>query len=465
MSSHASAAGPSWPARLALPVLLVLAVVASLLVTARAEAASGDLAWQRAYNATANDDDYWVGVAGAPKGGAYVAGSVRRDAGGMPVHYDFAVARYAAGGTRQWLRTFDGPARYQDIAMDIASDRYGNVVVVGYVNYLALAPQLAAVVKYNAQGQRRWARFYDAPNGSSEIADKAATDAAGNVYVAGEYSTPGSGADVFLAKYSSSGVRKWVRSYSGAGQDRIHDMAIDGRGNVYLTGFTYRDATDYDMLTLKYRPNGTRSWARRLDGPASSTDMGNGIVVTWGGTVYVAGQVVDITTGTDAAVVKYSTGGTFRWLSTRSSMGASNDHYLDIALLGNGDLAVAGDIDAGPLTEDTDVLLARLSHAGGTRWARTYDGPDALDDGGESVATVGGDIYVAGFTTSATTARDILTLKYGGGGQPRWARSHGGLDASNDFVGGILAVSGGVYTAGKRGAANGNDGILLKYRP
>ncbi|HEX5640728.1 MAG TPA: hypothetical protein VFZ86_00140 [Thermoleophilia bacterium] len=113
------------------------------------------------------------------------------------------------------------------------------------------------------------------------------------------------------------------------------------------------------------------------------------------------------------------------------------------------------------LTEDTDLLLARLSHAGGARWARTYDGPDPLDDGEESVATLGGDICVAGFTTSPATARDILTLKYGGGGQFRWARSHGGVDMSNDFAAGLLAVSGGVYTAGKRGAGTGNDGMTL----
>jgi hypothetical protein len=290
-------------------------------------------------------------------------------------------------------------------------------------------------------------------------------DAAGNVYVAGEYSTPGSDTDAFLARYSPSGARKWVRSYSGPGQDQIRDIAVDDRGNVYLTGVTYTSAMDFDMLTLKYRPDGKRSWVRRLDGPASGTDMGNAIAVTGGGTVYVAGQVVDTTTGVDAAVAKYSTGGIFRWLSTRSSIGASNDHYLDIALLGNGDVVAAGDIDSSPLTEDTNLLLARLSHAGGTRWARTYDGPDALDDGGESVATLGGDIYVAGFTTSPATARDILTLKYGGGGQFRCARSHGGIDMSNDFAAGLLAVSGGVYTAGKRGAGTGNDGILLKYRP
>lgn len=461
MPPHALTAAPAWPARLVLLVLVVAALAVSLGAATRAEAASGDLAWQRAYNGTGDDDDFWAGVARAPKGGAYVAGSVRPEAGGATVHYDLAVARYAAGGARRWLRTFDGPGGYQDIARGVASDRFGNVVVVGYVNYLALQPQLAAVVKYNAKGQRRWALFYDARGGSAEIAAEAAIDAAGNVYVAGEYSTPGSGTDVFLAKYSPAGARKWVRSYSGAGQDQIRDIAVDQRGNVYLTGVTYRATTDFDMLTLKYRPDGRRSWVRRLDGPASGADMGNAIAVAGDGTAYVAGQVAGATTGGDAAVVKYSAGGTFRWQYTRSSLGAANDQFLDSALLGNGDLAATGDIDAGL----ADALLVRLSPAGRTRWARAYDGPDAMDDGGESVAVLNGDIYVAGFTTTSTTARDILTLKYGGGGQFRWARSHGGIATSNDFAAGLLTVSGGVYTAGKRGAGTGDDGILLKYRP
>ncbi len=120
-----------------------------------------------------------------------------------------------------------GPGHSQDFVNDVASDAHGNVVAVGVVNYLALTPQVAAVVKYGAQGQRRWVRYYDDPNATAEQATNAVIDGAGNVYVAGESVASASGDDVFLVKYSSSGTRKWVRHFTGPGngQDRIEDIA------------------------------------------------------------------------------------------------------------------------------------------------------------------------------------------------------------------------------------------------
>ena len=456
------------PARSIAIAFLVAACLVLLGLAERAGAASGDLAWQRAYNGTGNDDDYYVGAAPAPNGGVYVAGAARPDAGGMTIHYDFLVARYAASGQRQWLRTLDGPGHFQDFVNDVASDSRGNVVAAGLVNYLALTPQVAAVVKYGAQGQRRWVRYYDDPNATAEQATNVVIDAAGNIYVAGESVASASGYDVFLVKYSSSGTRKWVRHFTGPGngQDRIEDIAVDGYGNVYLTGFSYSPTTDFDMVTLKYKPNGTRGWTRRLDGPASSSDYGHGIAVTNAGTVYVAGEIVGTATGADAAVVKYSSGGAFKWMRTRTSIGANNDAFQDIALLGNGDVAAAGRIDSTVMTADSNALLVRLSPAGGTRWAKTYDGPDHLDDEGHTVASgAHGAIYVSGTTTASASLLDILTLKYSGNGHVGWARTHSSAGAANDFDGGLVAVTAGVYSAGKQQETTGNDAILLKYRP
>ena len=467
MSRHHTRTLRVWPA-----VVLALTAfcLSALAVAGPAGAATGDLAWPRIYNGTGNDDDYYSGAAPAPGGGVYVAGSSRTlHAATASIDYDLLVARYAANGQRQWLRTLNGPGKAQDFVRAVASDSLGNVVVAGNVDYLALTPQVAVVAKYGPQGQSRWARYYDDPNGSYEQATHVAMDGAGNVYVVGEVSRSASGNDVFLMKYSPAGVRKWVRRYTGPGngQDRINDIAVDGYGNVYLTGLSYSASTDFDILTLKYTPGGKRSWARRVDGPASSSDYGNGIAVTATGTVYVGGETVGTTSGVDTTMVKYASGGAFRWQRTFTSYGAYNDSYTDVTLMGNGDVVGTGRWDSGDPGHDSQVLLARLSPAGAVRWSGAYAGPDQMDDEGHSVARgPGGAVYVSATTTTSTTALDILTLKYSGGGQFAWARTHSGAGSGNDFDAGIVALAGGIYTAGQQQTAGGSgDAVLLKYRP
>ena len=117
-------------------------------------------------------------------------------------------------------------------------------------------------------------------------------------------------------------------------------------------------------------------------------------------------------------IVKYGSGGALSWSRFRTSSDVQNDVYLDIALLGNGDVVAAGDT-AGR------VLVARLSPSGATRWATAATDPDAIARDAESVGVAAsGAIYVAGETYSVTTSYDILTAKYSGSGHFQWAKAY-----------------------------------------
>ncbi len=96
---------------------------------------------------------------------------------------------------------------------------------------------------------------------SNEKVNGVATDAAGNVYVTGEFAgapatsldfggTPtttitadiNGNTDAFVAKYNAAGVLQWVKSYGGTYSDAGMDIAIDAAGNVVTTG-TYMAGT------------------------------------------------------------------------------------------------------------------------------------------------------------------------------------------------------------------------------
>ena len=71
-----------------------------------------------------------------------------------------------------------------------------------------------------------------------------AVDGSGNVYVAGaSYATWGTpvnshagGADSFAAKLDSSGALIWNTFMGSTGFESAHSIAVDGSGNVYVTG-------------------------------------------------------------------------------------------------------------------------------------------------------------------------------------------------------------------------------------
>ena len=275
-----------------------------------------------------------------------------------------------------------------------------------------------AVVKYSPGGQRMWLRVYDDPATTNESSNVVATDAAGNVYVAANGDV-GSNFLITLIKYSPSGVRRWVRHYRGGGMgSSASGIGLDTSGNVYLTGEHEDVSGALDIITLKYDPAGHRRWTKLWNGADNGNDSATGIAVTGSGQAYVAGYTTTNATGDDAVVVKYSSGGAVRWSRFQTSSDVQNDVYLDIALLGNGDVVAAGDT-AG------HVLVARLSPSGATRWATAATDPDAIARDAESVGVgASGAIYVAGETYSATTSYDILTAKYSGSGHFQWAKAY-----------------------------------------
>jgi hypothetical protein len=82
--------------------------------------------------------------------------------------------------------------------------------------------------------------------GADTGGNSVATDASGNVYVAG-FSTGGfdgntltGTTDSFVTKYNSSGVKQYTRQLGVLGADTYgSSVATDGSGNAYVVGATF----------------------------------------------------------------------------------------------------------------------------------------------------------------------------------------------------------------------------------
>ena len=155
------------------------------------------------------------------------------------------------------MRRYNGPGNATDTAAALAVDNQGNVYVTGtsmaanfYMNY--------ATVKYSPDGEELWVRRYDGSGNGNDAATALALDGRGNVYVTGKSKSAASDTDYATIKYSPDGQELWVMNYTGPGQhaDEAKALAVDGRGNVYVTGSSISVDTGYDFATVKYTQSG-----------------------------------------------------------------------------------------------------------------------------------------------------------------------------------------------------------------
>ena len=117
-----------------------------------------------------------------------------------------------------------------------------------------------------------WVARYNGPCDSVDRAYAIAVDDAGFVYVTGWSIGSGTDYDYATVKYDLNGDTVWVRRYNGPGngEDEETAMAVDDRGNVYVTGLSFVSAIDYDYATVKYDSAGVEQWVVWYDG------LGNG---------------------------------------------------------------------------------------------------------------------------------------------------------------------------------------------
>jgi hypothetical protein len=89
-----------------------------------------------------------------------------------------------------------------------------------------------------------------------------AVDAKGNVYVTGYFEsdslTLGSitlrragGKDIFVVKYDPNGQVLWAKSAGGMNDDYGASIAVDASGNVYVTGYFESDTLTFGTITLR----------------------------------------------------------------------------------------------------------------------------------------------------------------------------------------------------------------------
>lgn len=172
------------------------------------------------------------------------------------------VVKYAgATGSHVWSKAINSTdTSFGDFPSDLAVDKNGNVIVLGYFsgsinfgggNATANDGQNNFMVKYASENG---AYILDKEFPNQVTPTYVISDANGNIYLLGTFSgtlaltsppVPSNGdLDVFVVKYSASGVPQWSRSYGNNLKDNAVRITMDHAGEL-LVSATFQGTVTY----------------------------------------------------------------------------------------------------------------------------------------------------------------------------------------------------------------------------
>lgn len=309
----------------------------------------------------------------------------------------------ADGSVISWGVNFGGSG--YDGIYKMAVDDEDNIYAIGYYGYAAsgvdLNPDMVDqdiatshggydmfIVKFNKDGELVWGHgiggLYD------DWVNNLVIDG-DNLYVTGQFigtvdfdgteetleiNSTLDKYDGFLAKYNLDGELNWVFRIGGVDDDIANEVAVDGEGNIIVTG-TFQGTGDFwgqlldaadgtmigwpkegDAFVAKYNSESDLIWAKSIVGDnefnggysntvnALAIDGNNNIYIT--GLIYGEGDfdmnedenILETYADYDSYFAKYTSDGELEWVNTTAPK--VTGYNLDMAIDANNDIYLTG---------------------------------------------------------------------------------------------------------------------------
>lgn len=257
-----------------------------------------------------------------------------------------------------WVDTFKLPVGINK-GECLVLDNSGNVIVNGDVD--SATASHSVVIAYDNAGTELWRRTYGtglsffwrlllAPNGHY-LSAGAYEDASGTYNLQYiEYDALGD--SVHGGIYNSPGT------FSG---DEFTDAALDSRGNIYMAGELVPAPTLSQAGVVRFDTGGVYRWEQSYATSASgwTSATANAVKISGDTSLYL---LVRNTTAY-ASILCYDSAGVFKWGKDLTIYG--NESHSSLALDASGNILVGGSIN-------NKFGLVKLSPDGDTMWTRTF---------------------------------------------------------------------------------------------
>ncbi|HUX98869.1 MAG TPA: SBBP repeat-containing protein, partial [Candidatus Deferrimicrobium sp.] len=231
------------------------------------------------------------------------------------------------------------------------------------------------LIKSDPSGNPLWTKYW--VGDGVELVEGIAVDGSGNIYITGQTSSYGSGIlNLFLLKYNSGGTKLWNYTWSHASKiSNGHDIVFDGSDNVYVVGSTNHLGT-YDLVVIKYNSTGTELWNTTWGGVANS-EYGWGIAID-GSTLYVAGGTKSYGSGgVDLALIKISA--TTGAVLDTEIWGGSKDDSINSIIVESNYIYLAGTTSSYG-AGGSDIVVLKYDLNLNRQWYSTYGGSGTTNE-------------------------------------------------------------------------------------
>lgn len=349
----------------------------------------------------------------------------------------FVSTLYAQDNYRALI--YNGTGNGADHSRGVVLDNLGNIYVTGD-SWGSSSSEDYVTIKYNQTGVQQWVARYNGTYGTTDIAYAIAVDGSGNVYVTGvsqgngtlDCGTP----DYVTIKYNTNGVQQWVARYDAGNTDIAYALALDASANVYVTGSSISSSNKEDIVTIKYNTNGVQQWLKRFDGTSHDIDVGRAIKVDWSGNVIVTGNSFATGAGMDYITIKYDASGVQQWASRYNGPGNGNDIAYALALDASGNAVVTGGSKG--TSSNLDYATIKYDLNGAPLWTQRLNGSaNDTDVATAVVLDIYGVVYVTGYSKSTGANFDFLTVRYDPYGNQLWQYTFNGpangIDKASDI--------------------------------
>jgi hypothetical protein len=288
--------------------------------------------------------------------------------------------------------------------------------------------------------------------------------------------------------HAQGGVPLWTNRFNAQTFSAPY-IAVDGSGNVFLTGYSSDNA---NQVTIKYSNSGEPLWTNYFPSssgfsyrPGLAVDSSGNVVVTgssgtikysntgvplWTNLVFSSGPIALDSTGNvfvqDYFITRaFSNSGVLLWTHEYIGPGGRGNAWAiavdssDNVLVTGGSPPVSGGVH--------DYATVKYSNGGVPLWTNRFNGPGNSEDQALAIAVDNsGNVFVTGTSYPQPGTRDYVTIKYSGEGVPLWTNRYNGPANSEDEA---LAIavdnSGNVFVTGDSGVSSGIccDYATIKY--
>ncbi|MBO9617193.1 MAG: PKD domain-containing protein [Dyadobacter sp.] len=317
-------------------------------------------------------------------------------------------------------------------------------------------------------------------------------DNSGNIYICGEaagtiqlgngksYTSQSGSTDFFIAKYNSAMLCQWVTGGGSTADDHANGLALDGNGDVYVTGFLSGALVGggtsakggLDGFVAKINgSSGVRQWIKTFGG--ADKDQGRSIAY-FNNKIYLTGFVtgnIDFggtassANGTDAFLVSVNpSSGEFAQPTIFGGGGEQQVEDMTIDTDGNiyltgafaGTMSFPSVVQSLSAAGEYDVFVAKWAASSGQfQWAKRA-GSGADDFTYDIVVDASKNVYVTGMHDgnitelglSASTFKNVYLGKWNANGEVQKGKN-GFNELKDDFHGGVaLSTNGNILIAG-----------------